>query len=45
MEIGALLHNLSVQLVSHVDVLYTIEFSFRYDDSQWKSTCVFGVYI
>ena len=28
-----------------MDVLYPVEFSFRYDGSQWRSTQVFGAYI
>ena len=44
-KLGAFLHNVIVQLPSHLDVLYIVEFSFRSNGSQWRSTCVFGVYI
>ena len=39
------LHNVTIQLASHLDVLYTIEFSFRSNGSQWISICVFEAYI
>ena len=41
----ALLQYVTVQLASHLDVLYTVLFSFRSNGSQWRSICVFGVYI
>ena len=41
----ALLHNVTIELASHVDVLYTMEFSFKSDGSQWRSVCVFRAYI
>ena len=44
-KIRALLHNVTIQLGRHLDVLYTIEFSFRSNSFQRKSTCVFGEYI
>ena len=31
---GALLHNVSIPSAHHVDVFYTVEFSFKYDGSQ-----------
>ena len=39
------MHNVTVQLASQVDVLYTIKFSFKYDGSQGRSICVFGANI
>ena len=44
-KIGGTVANVTVPLVGQVDVLSTVEFSFRYDNSQWRSTCVFGAYI
>ena len=44
-KIKALLRNVRVQLASHLDVLYIVEFSFRSDGSQRRSICVFGAYI
>ena len=44
-KLGAFLYNVTIQLASHLDVLYKIEFSFRSNGSQWRSTCVFGAYI
>ena len=41
----ALLHNVTIQLASHLDVLYIVEFSFKSTDSQQRSICVIGVYI
>ena len=35
----------TVQLVSHLDMLYTVEFSFKSNSSQWRSICVFEAYI
>ena len=42
---GALVPNVSVQLASHLNVLYTLEFSLRFNGSQWRSISVFGAYI
>ena len=39
------MHNITIQLASHLDVLYYVEFSFRSNGSQWRSVCVFGAYI
>ena len=36
---------MTIQLASHLDVFYTVEFSFKSNGSQWRSTCVFGEYI
>ena len=33
-EMGALLHNVTIPFASHMDVLYIVEFSFKYDGSQ-----------
>ena len=44
-KIKALLHNVAVQLASHLNVFYTIEFSFKYKGSQQRSICVFKAYI
>ena len=44
-KLGALLQYVTVQLASHLHVLYTIEFSFRSNSSQWRSICIFGAYI
>ena len=44
-KIEALLHNIIVQSASHLDVLYTLEFSFKITDSQQRSICVFEAYI
>ena len=33
-KLGALLHNVIVQLASHLDVFYVVEFSFKSNDSQ-----------
>ena len=41
----ALLHTVIVPFASHVDMLYIIKVSFRLDNFQWRSTCVFGAYI
>ena len=41
----ALLRNVTVQLASHVDVFYIIEFSFKFGNFQWRSMYVFGAYI
>ena len=37
--------NVTVQLTSHLDVLHTIEFSFRSNCSQRRSICVFEAHI
>ena len=34
----------TIQLASHLDVLYIVEFSFRSNGSQWRSICAFGAY-
>ena len=44
-KLEALLHNVTVQLASQLGVLYFVEFSFRSNNSQWRSICVLGVYI
>ena len=44
-KLETLLHNVIVQLASHLDVLYYVGFSFRSNGSQWRSICVFGAYI
>ena len=44
-KLGAFLYNVTIQLASHLDVLYTVEFSFRFNGSQQRSTCVFGAHI
>ena len=44
-KLETLLHNVTVQLASHLDVLYSIEFSIKSNGSQWRSICVFGAYI
>ena len=47
-KLEMLLHNVNVQLASHLDVLYfveSVEFSSRSISSQCRSICVFGVYI
>ena len=41
----ALMQYVTVQLASHLDVLYTVEFSFKSNGSQQRSICVFGAYI
>ena len=41
----ALLHNVIVQLASHLNMLYIVEFSFRSNGCQHRSICIFGVYI
>ena len=35
----------NIQLASYLNLLYKIEFSFRSNNSQWRSICVFGAYI
>ena len=42
---GALLQYVTIQSASHLHVLYTVEFLFRFNGSQRRSICVFGVYI
>ena len=44
-KLETLLHNVTTQLASHLDVLYFVEFSFKSNNSQWRSICVFGAYI
>ena len=44
-KLGALLQYVTVQLASHLQVLYAIEFSFRSNGCQRRSICVFGAYI
>ena len=44
-KLEALLYNVTVPLASHLDVLYFLEFSFISNVSQWRSICVFRVYI
>ena len=44
-KLETLLHNVTIQLASHLDVLYSLEFSFRSNGSQLRSICVFGAYI
>ena len=39
------MHNVFVQLASHLDVLYNVEFSFKSNGAQRRSICVFGEYI
>ena len=41
-KLKTLLHNVTVQLAGHLDVLYSVEFSFRSKGSHWRSICVFG---
>ena len=36
---------ITIQLASYLNVLYTIEFSFRFNSFQWRSICVFEGYI
>ena len=38
----ALLQYITVQL-AYLDVLYTVEFSFRSNNFQWRSICVFRI--
>ena len=38
------MQNITVQLASHLDVLYIVEFSFKSNSSQRRSICVFGAY-
>ena len=44
-KLGALLHNVTIQLASHLNLLYIVEFSFKSNSFQWRSICVFGIYI
>ena len=39
------MHNITIQLASHLDVLYFVEFLFKSNGSQWISICIFGAYI
>ena len=44
-KLETLLHNVIVQLASHLDVLYYVDFTFRSNGFQWRSICVCGTYI
>ena len=44
-RLETLLHDVTIRLASHLDVLYSVEFSLRSKCSQWRSICVFGAYI
>ena len=40
------MYNVTIQLLSHLDVLYSVEFSFKSNGSQWRSyMCIWSVYL
>ena len=45
LKLEALLYNVTIPLARHMDVLYTLKLSFRSNSSQWRSICIFEVYI
>ena len=44
-KLEALLHNIIVQLASHLNMLFTKELSFKSKSFQQRLICVFGAYI